>query len=112
MLESTYVIGLDSAQRHLYGKARGVPVVPGINTFHYHRGMDASTAAGGADVKRLLEWGVIEFQIGSLYEPAFRQTLKPRLTNPFGGGGFRCPTAIIKATLYAYCSCWAKRWPV
>jgi|RhiMetdeSRZDD1v2_1073273.scaffolds.fasta_scaffold122319_2 glycerophosphoryl diester phosphodiesterase len=114
LLESTYVIGLDSAKRHLHGKARvsvnsaqlkaavarkedvgklyflfewgktltreqvdfarahGVPVVPSINTFHYGRDMDASIAAGGADVKRLLEWGITEFQIDSVYEPAFR----------------------------------------
>lgn len=114
LLDSTYVIGLDSAKRHLQGKARvsvdsaklkeavarkedvgklyflfewgktltkeqvefarahEVPVVPSINTFHYGDDLPASIAAGAADVKRLRGWGVTEFQIDSVYEPAFR----------------------------------------
>lgn len=114
LLESSYVIGLNSAKHHLRGKARvsvnsaqlkeavarkeevgklyflfewgktltreqvefarsnGVAVVPSINTFHYGRDVEASIQAGRADVRRLMEWGVTEFQIDSVYEPAFR----------------------------------------
>ena len=113
LLESTYVIGLNSAKKHLRGKARisvnsaelkeaasrkedvgklyflfewgktltreqvefarsrGVPVVPSINTFHYGNDLNASVAAGQTDVRRLIAWGVTEFQIDSVYEPAF-----------------------------------------
>ncbi len=114
LLESTYVIGLDSAKRHLRGKARvsvnsaqlkdavargegvgklyflfewgktltreqvefarshGVAVVPSINTFHYGRDAEETIRAGRADVRRLMDWGVTEFQIDSVYEPAFQ----------------------------------------
>jgi len=114
LIESTYVIGLDSAKRRFRGKARvsvndaqlreavgrkedvgrlyflfewgktltreqvefarsrGVPVVPSVNTFHYGSDLSTSVASGSADIRRLLGWGVTEFQIDSVYEPAFQ----------------------------------------
>jgi glycerophosphoryl diester phosphodiesterase len=114
LLESAYVIGLESAHRHFKGKARvsitdkklreavaageevgrlyflfewgknltpemvrfaqqhKVPVVPSINTFHYGGNLQESLRLGSADVNRLIPLGVTEFQIDSVYEPAFR----------------------------------------
>lgn len=57
---------VDFARRH------NVPVVPSVNTFHYGSDMRASLAQGSADIRRLLSWGVTEFQIDSVYEPAFK----------------------------------------
>lgn len=113
MLESTYIIGVDSARAYFLGKARvsanlkqlreaigrgeavarryfvfewgktltpediafanqhKVTVVPSINTFHYGADMEKSVKQGSADVVRMRELGVKEFQIDSVYEPAF-----------------------------------------
>lgn len=49
-----------------------VPVVPSINTFHYGSNREESLRLGMADVKKLIQLGVAEFQIDSVYEPAFR----------------------------------------
>lgn len=57
---------VDFARRH------NVPVVPSVNTFHYGSDMRVSLEQGAADIRRLLAWGVTEFQIDSVYEPAFR----------------------------------------
>ncbi|MDX2153923.1 MAG: hypothetical protein SFV54_24495 [Bryobacteraceae bacterium] len=51
--------------------ANHVPVVPSINTFHY-RNRDA-IQTGLADIARLRSLGVREFQIDSVYDPAFTQ---------------------------------------
>jgi hypothetical protein len=58
-----------------WAQARGIPVVPSINAFHY-RGSDP-LQRGAADIKRLLQLGVVEFQIDSVYDSAL-----PRLTLP------------------------------
>jgi hypothetical protein len=114
LLESTYFIGLEEANKYFKGKAKmsvsfdqlkdaiargedaarlyflfewgktltedqvrfaqkhGVPVVPTVNTFHYaDTGKDA-VEAGSADIQRLRRLGVTDFQIDSVYEPAFR----------------------------------------
>jgi glycerophosphoryl diester phosphodiesterase len=114
LLDTAYVIGLESAHRHFKGKARvsitdsklrnavaagedvgrlyflfewgknltpemvrfaqrhKVPVVPSINTFHYGGNLTESLRLGGDDVRKLIPLGVTEFQIDSVYEPAFR----------------------------------------
>ena len=114
LLESTYLIGLESSRRHFHGKARvslnsaqlkdavakgedvarlyflfewgktlteeqvkfanqhKVPVVPSVNTFHYGQNLAESVKLGSADIKRLMAMGVTQFQIDSIYEPAFR----------------------------------------
>lgn len=51
--------------------AHKVPVVPSVNTFHYGGDWKVSLEQGSADIRRLREWGVTEFQIDSVYEPAF-----------------------------------------
>ena len=113
LLESAYVIGLDSSRSFFRGKARvavniqqlrdavskgepvsrlyflfewgktltpemvrfaqqhSVPVVPSINTFHYGENPAEAVRLGSRDVKRLIPLGVTEFQIDSVYEPAF-----------------------------------------
>ncbi len=45
----------------------GVTVVPSINIFHYDD-LDDHMSAAEADVKRMLELGVTEFQIDSPYD--------------------------------------------
>ena len=52
-----------------WAQARRVAVVPAINTFHYEgeRAMEQAFS----DIRRLLDLGVTDFQIDSLYEPAF-----------------------------------------
>jgi len=52
-----------------WAQARGIPVVPAINSFHYEgeRAMEQAFA----DIRRLLGLGVTDFQIDSIYEPAF-----------------------------------------
>jgi len=114
MLESTYLIGLDSARRYFKGKLRisanldqlkealsrgesvdnlyflfewgktlqpehitlaqkmSVPVVPSVNTFHYGQDPTESIRLGSEDIRKLRQYGVTEFQIDSVYEPAFR----------------------------------------
>ena len=49
------------------GQALGVPVVPSINIFHYADLGDHMRSAR-ADVHRMLEFGVEEFQIDSPYD--------------------------------------------
>ena len=49
-----------------------VAVVPSINTFHYGKDMAESIRIGSDDVRRMKALGVTEFQIDSVYEPAFR----------------------------------------
>ena len=114
LLDSAYLIGLDSARQYFKGKLRvsanpkqleeavsrgedvsklyflfewgktleperielarrhAVSIVPSVNTFHYGSGMAESIRLGSADIKRLRKLGVKEFQIDSVYEPAFR----------------------------------------
>jgi glycerophosphoryl diester phosphodiesterase len=114
LLESAYVIGLESAHKFFKGKARvsvnlqrlheavsknepvsklyflfewgktltpeivkfaqqhSVAVVPSINTFHYGNDLAKAVRLGSEDVKRMIQLGVTEFQIDSVYEPAFR----------------------------------------
>ena len=49
------------------GQALGVPVVPSINVFHY-ADLPNHMPAARADVRRMLELGVEEFQIDSPYD--------------------------------------------
>jgi glycerophosphoryl diester phosphodiesterase len=114
LLDSAYVIGLESSRKHFHGKARvgvnsqklkeavdrgedvgklyflfewgktltaeqvkfanqhKVAVVPSINTFHYGSDVKESIRLGSADIKRIIAMGVNEFQIDSVYEPAFQ----------------------------------------
>lgn len=58
--------------------AHGVPVVASINTFHYGNDLKKSIAEGMEDIRRLLGWGVKEFQIDSIYEPAFQGYGEPK----------------------------------
>lgn len=55
-----------------FARSHKVAVVPSVNTFHYGSDMKASLEQGTADIRRLLTWGVTEFQIDSVYEPAFK----------------------------------------
>lgn len=52
-----------------WAQGRGIPVVPAINSFHYTGGRAMEQAV--ADIQRLLGLGVTDFQIDSIYEPAF-----------------------------------------
>jgi glycerophosphoryl diester phosphodiesterase len=52
-----------------FAQKHGIPVVPSINTFHY-RG-DQPLERGLADIRKLMGWGVTEFQIDSVYDGAF-----------------------------------------
>ena len=45
----------------------GVPVVPSINIFHY-ADLPDHNAAARRDIERMLEFGVTEFQIDSVYD--------------------------------------------
>jgi glycerophosphoryl diester phosphodiesterase len=49
-----------------WAQARGIPVVPSINTFHY--GARDPIALGTADIGKLFQLGVTEFQIDSVYD--------------------------------------------
>jgi glycerophosphoryl diester phosphodiesterase len=49
-----------------------VTVVPSINMFHYGREAAESLRLGSLDVKRMMQLGVTEFQIDSVYAPAFQ----------------------------------------
>ena len=49
------------------GQALGVPVVPSINIYHY-ADLDDHMEAAEADVRRMLDLGVEEFQIDSPYD--------------------------------------------
>lgn len=61
-----------------FAQQHGVPVVPSVNAFHYVQGGHGTKGGadpmkdGTADIKRLQKLGVTEFQIDSVYEPAFR----------------------------------------
>lgn len=55
-----------------FARAHGVAVAPSVNTFHYGSNLQVSIEQGTADIRRLLAWGVTEFQIDSVYEPAFK----------------------------------------
>jgi hypothetical protein len=48
-----------------------VTVVPSVNTFHYDGTGKESVQGGSDDIRRLRAMGVVEFQIDSVYEPAF-----------------------------------------
>jgi glycerophosphoryl diester phosphodiesterase len=52
-----------------WAQARGIPVVPAINTFHYEG--EHAMAQAASDIQRLLRLGVTDFQIDSSYETAF-----------------------------------------
>jgi glycerophosphoryl diester phosphodiesterase len=52
-----------------WAQARGIPVVPAINTFRYEGERPMERAL--ADIRRLLGLGVTDFQIDSIYETAF-----------------------------------------
>ncbi|MFN0169773.1 MAG: glycerophosphodiester phosphodiesterase [Bryobacteraceae bacterium] len=54
-----------------FAQQHGVPVVPSINTFHYANAGQEPIGHGAADIQRLRPLGVTEFQIDSVYEPAF-----------------------------------------
>jgi len=55
-----------------FAQSHQVAVVPSINTFHYGSDMAESIRIGSDDVRRMKKLGVTEFQIDSVYEPAFR----------------------------------------
>ncbi len=52
-----------------WAQARGIPVVPAINSFRYEGERPMERAL--ADIQRLLSLGVTDFQIDSIYETAF-----------------------------------------
>lgn len=52
-----------------FAQKHNVPVVPSVNTFHYDK--DDPMEHGTSDIRRLRALGVTEFQIDSVYEPAF-----------------------------------------
>lgn len=54
-----------------FAQSHGVTVVPSVNTFHYGADVAESLRLGTADIRRLRPMGVTEFQIDSVYEPAF-----------------------------------------
>jgi glycerophosphoryl diester phosphodiesterase len=53
-----------------FAQKHGVAVVPSVNMFHYEG--KQPLASGTADIRRLIPLGVTEFQIDSVYEPAFQ----------------------------------------
>ena len=59
-------------ERVEFARQHKVPVVPSINTFHYGSDAAESLRLGSLDVKKMVGLGVTEFQIDSVYEPAFR----------------------------------------
>jgi glycerophosphoryl diester phosphodiesterase len=67
-----------TADQVKFAQSHRVPVVPSVNTFHYVQGGHGTPggvdpiAGGTADLQRLRKMGVTEFQIDSVYEPAFR----------------------------------------
>jgi len=61
-----------TAEMVSFARKHGVAVVPSVNTFHYGTDMAESLRLGSLDVRRLMALGVTEFQIDSVYEPAFR----------------------------------------
>jgi glycerophosphoryl diester phosphodiesterase len=54
-----------------FAQKHRVTVVPSVNTFHYAQTGKDPLAAGSDDIRRLRKMGVTEFQIDSVYEPAF-----------------------------------------
>ena len=59
-------------------QAMGIPVIVSINLFHYDDVAEDRVAAGTADVKRMLAYGVDGLQIDSVYEDAAKQGPRPR----------------------------------
>jgi glycerophosphoryl diester phosphodiesterase len=55
----------------VFANKHRVTVVPSINTFHYGADMAKSLQQGSDDVRRMRSLGITEFQIDSVYEPAF-----------------------------------------
>lgn len=60
-----------TAEQVRFAQQRDVTVVPSVNTFHYDSTGKDPVEAGTADIRRLRPLGVTEFQIDSVYEPAF-----------------------------------------
>lgn len=59
------------AERVEFARKHGVEVVPSVNTFHYSSNFEESVKLGSADIRKLKKLGVTQFQIDSVYEPAF-----------------------------------------
>jgi len=61
-----------TAEQVKFAQGQGVTVVPSVNSFHYGADVEQSLRLGTADIRRLRPMGVTEFQMDSVYEPAFR----------------------------------------
>lgn len=60
-----------TAEQVAFAQKHRVTIVPSVNTFHYAPTGKDPLEAGSADIRRLRPLGVTEFQIDSVYEPAF-----------------------------------------